>query len=214
LPDIFGGATEIGRELEEREQKKHRSNRAAHIAHDIDDAIRFRPQRFRCHIGHQSHGWRTIHHHEEDDKKHRDDHAGDAAIIESHGDKRNDDRRNQSANQDERHPFAQRRLGFIGDSSKNRKHDQSGDVIHGHDDANDILNVKNIRTIEIRIGGFQGIEIHVRIEGPVKELGQEGRASQIVNLPKQENAKEGKSDRERSLIVQLQGLFRLGGRAA
>ena len=191
------------------EHKDHAQNRgegAAEVAHDVDDAVGLGPQGLGGDVRHESYGRVAVHHHEDQHSDHGDDHAHDVLVVEEQGDEGEGHGGDQGADQNVGHPLADGGVGLVGEAAEDGQQDQSGQVIAGHDDADDPLYVQNLfRVAELQLRGGHAVN-------PVgKNVRQEGGAPGVIDLPQQQDAKEGEADESRAPVVELQTAVGGGG---
>ena len=122
--------------------------------------------------------------------------------MEEQRDERERQRRDGSAGEDIGHALADRRLCLIGKVAEYRQQDECGEVIAGHNYADQPLNVEDLRGIaclELR----RGDAVHSSCE----DVRQEGRAPGVVHLPEQQDAEKGEANQECSPVIELQRGF-------
>ena len=107
-------------------------------------------------------------------------------------------RGNERTHQNKGHTFADAGLRLIGQVAEDGEQDQRSQVIAGHDDTDQPLNIQDLG----RITCFQFCRRHM-IHAAGKNVRQESGAPGIVDLPEKQDAKEGKTDQECPLVIQL-----------
>ncbi len=182
---------------------QHRGEGAAEIAHDIDDAVGLGPQGLGRDVGHQRHGRVAVHHHEQQHDGHHGHHAGHVVVVEEEGDEGEGHGGYEGAHQDEGHALADGAFGLVGEVAEDGQQDQRGQIIAGHDDAHDPLDVEDL----LRVAGLQLRRGHL-IDVAGEDVGQEGGAPGVVHLPQQQDAEKGKADQRGAFVVEFQRFHR------
>ena len=198
-PDIALGNRSVDIAAEHEENAEDRGKGAAEITHDVDDAVGSGTQRLGRDVRHQGDGGVAVHHHENQDDGHGDDHADHIVMMEEKGDEGESDGRDEGADQNIGHALADGGVGFVGQVAEDRQQDQRGQVVAGHDDADDPLDIQNPgRVACLQLGRGHLIDV------PGENIGQEGGTPGVIDLPEKQNAEEGKADHRRAAHIQLQ----------
>ena len=196
---MVGGVDVIAQHEEEAE---HRGERAADVAHDVDDTVGLGAQGLGRDVRHESDGGVAVHHHKDENDGHHCDHPGNVVIVEEQRDKRECDRRNERADKDIRHALADLRVRSIRKTAEERQKDERGKIVARHDDADDPLHMQDVvRVARLEIGGRHAVE-------PAGEdIRQKCGAPGVVHLPEQENTEKGKADEKGPLVIELHCCF-------
>ena len=196
---MVGGVDVIA---QHKEQAEHRGERAADVAHDVDDAVGLGAQGLGRDVRHESDGGVAVHHHKDENDGHHCDHPGNVVIVEEQRDKRERDRRNERADKDIRHALADLRVRSIRKTAEERQKDERGKIVARHDDADDPLHMQDVvRVACLEIGGRHAVE-------PAGEdIRQKCGAPGVVHLPEQENTEKGKADEKGPLVIELHCCF-------
>ena len=118
--------------------------------------------------------------------------------MEEKRDKRESNCGNKGTDQNIGHTLADAGFGFVRKIPENRQQNEGSQIVTGHDDAHDPLDIQDL-------GGITGFEFRRRhvVNISRENIRQEGRTPGIVDLPKKQNAEKCKADQSGALVVQL-----------